>query len=72
MSSARLERRGLLPGGRGACAYLYKSLLTSQAAWDDLAGEGLADPAPRLQPAALPWEGPEPACKGSFSLERTG
>lgn len=35
---ARQEGRGLLPGLRGACAYLYKSLLTSQAAWDDLQG----------------------------------
>lgn len=38
--------RGLLPGRRGACAYLYKSLLTSQAAWEDLAGEGLIDTRP--------------------------
>lgn len=38
---ARLKGRGLLPGRRGACTYLYKSLLTSQTAWADLAVGGI-------------------------------
>lgn len=33
----------LSPGQQGATAYLYKSLLTSQTAWADLAEERLTD-----------------------------